>query len=428
MQSTDLTSVNPYYLQNVMELTKTHAVVASEDVYDAHGVKLIAQGTLVDNSMQERLVRFKLRQPLERVLTIAGGFDKEALLTEAQVLLDGVSILSPIARNHLGRIPAVLKHVQLDRATTLLVTLAKKGDGSAFRHAILVSLIGLALGTRLDLEESDLLNLAVAGLLHDVGEFYINPEFMDPGRELTPQEWKHIAAHPRIGQLVVEESTDLPKSVSHAIAEHHERTNGFGYPRQLTESQLTRLGRILLTAELLAGIFVTRDPVAERACLALKVIPGEYPREIADLIAELPSTVPPAPEERAINLNMDELAACAVDLEQAINAALAHLDQPMPPCSIATVETLIAQARSRLFMLRTAIHATGLYACQDPQRLVGSGRVDLLLEMDAVMAELKWRLRELSRQIALNSGEVSSDCRGYFDELLTYLRHSRQTL
>jgi hypothetical protein len=96
MEKDDLNVVNPHYLQNVMDLAKTHEVIASEDIYDAKGVKLVSKGTRVNDSMQERLVRFKLRKPLENSLSVEGGVGPDLLLSEAQSVLDEVQPLSAL--------------------------------------------------------------------------------------------------------------------------------------------------------------------------------------------------------------------------------------------------------------------------------------------------------------------------------------------
>ena len=66
-ESFDLTQPNAHYVQNVMNLADSHEVVANEDVFDSRGTKLIAKGTRVDERLHERLLRFKLSKPLERL-------------------------------------------------------------------------------------------------------------------------------------------------------------------------------------------------------------------------------------------------------------------------------------------------------------------------------------------------------------------------
>ena len=424
MEKDDLNVVNPHYLQNVMDLAKTHEVIASEDIFDAKGVKLVSKGTRVNDSVQERLVRFKLRKPLESSLSVEGGVGPDVLLTEAQSVLDEVPPLAALIRGGVSgtAVLQVLKEVRFDKVSTLVLSMEQGGQGGAFRHAVLAAVTAVALGIRLRLDSGALLNLALAGLLHDTGELYINPEFRRPTRQLTPDEWKHIAAHPRIGQLVLEEMSGIPRAVSTAIAEHHERPNGFGYPRQLTGERISQLGKILLMCELLCGIFTKHDHALERACLALKVIPGEYPAELVSLIASASRDFASAPESLDAAAKHEELVARAKRIEPAMNAALEQMAIALPGGKATSGAALLfEQTRERLLMLRRAMHATGLSGCGDLEILGAGDQSQIVLEIESVIYEIDWRLRELSRQITLNLSSLEGVQREYFENVVACL-------
>ena len=422
MGTFDPNVVNPHYLQNVMDLAKTHEVVASDDIYDARGAKLLAKGTRITDSVQERLIRFKLNKPLESSLSVEGGMSPQLLLAEAQIVLDEVLPLSSLMKGGASgkAVLAVLKEVRFIKAITLLLSMDHTGTGASFRHAVLAGITSVTLGIRLNLDSASLLNLALAALLHDAGELYINPAFRTPGRQLTPAEWKNIAAHPRIGQLVLEGMPDIPRAVSIAIGEHHERPNGFGYPRQLTADGISKLGRILLMTELLCGIFPQKDRPMERACLAVKVIPSEYPAEIVSLIASSISGVA-APLVADASVQQAFLDR-AKRIEPRMNAALAQMATPLPGVKVSSpVGVLLTQARDRLLMLQRAMHSTGLSGCGDLVMADAMNLGDILLEMDTVSYEIEWRLRELSRQTALNMMTLEEGQREYFEKLIACL-------
>ena len=420
MESFDPNVVNTHYLQNVMGLARTHEVIASEDIFDAKGIKLIAKGTRVNDSMQERLIRFKLNKPLESSLNVEGGANSHKLLEQAQNVLDEVTPLSMLMKQDASgkAVLAVLREVRFDKASTLLLSMEQSGNGIGFRHAVLAAVTGVTLGLRLNLDSSALRNIALAGLLHDAGELYINPEFRNPNRQLTPEEWKHIAAHPRIGQLVTESTPGIPRAVSIAIGEHHERPNGFGYPRRMIAPDISKLGRLLLMTELLCGIFPKPDQPMERSCLAVKVIPGEYPSDLVSLI-----TGSVHDESSSVLIDAarhQELIERVKRIEPRMEAAIAHIETT-PPGSSDAADTLMGQTRERLLMLRRAMYSTGLYGCMDLQshETQTSG---IALEMDTVTHEIEWRLRELSRQITLGMSSLAKDDqREYFRTLVACL-------
>ena len=418
MEDFDPNVVNTHYLQNVMDLAKTHDVIASEDIFDSRGTKLIAKGTRVNDSLHERLIRFKLSKPLEGSLNVEGGASPQLLMAEAQIVLDEVPPLATLMKSGVSSksVLAVLKELRFDKVSTLLLSMEQGGTGSGFRHAVLAAVTSVTLGLRLNLDSVALQNLALAGLLHDAGELYINPEFKNPTRQLTPEEWKHIAAHPRIGQLVIESTPGIPRAVSVAIGEHHERPNGFGYPRQLTSDGISKLGRILLMTELLCGIFPKADQPMERSCLAVKVIPGEYPPDIVSIITS--STQGSSSSSVVDASRHQELVARAKRIEPKMNAALAHIKTTLPG---GATSTLMSQTRERLLMLQRAMYSTGLYGCDELESSDAQAG-GIALEMDTVTYEIEWRLRELTRQITLNlSSLAKEDQREYFKTLIACL-------
>lgn len=397
-----LANANTHYVDNVIKLSTSHKVVASNDIYDERGTKLISKGAQLDPSMRERLVSFKLRQPLESSLATEKGVDNAMLLREAESLLDEMPALAALlqATDAKNQALAALKELKLDDVSTTVLSMGESNGGEVLRHNIQAALTAVAFGSHMKLDHNTLVDLALVGLLHDIGELYINPEFRNPTRPLTPEEWKHTAAHPRIGQIVIKETTGYSSAISAAIDEHHERANGFGYPRRLNSTNLSQMGKILLASEVLCGIFTKKGCAMKRATLAFKVIPGEYPPEIVSLISSAYRNSPPPSELE------DEKRAQLVErtrrIMHNIDAALAPTDEP--PTSIKSVPaaaTLTNQARNRLLMLQRAMHATGLSSCSRLE-ITDSDAGQIVLEMETVIYEIEWRLRELSRQIILD--------------------------
>ena len=417
MEEGDKEGASEHYVNNVMELSRKRKVVATEDLYDSRGIKLVSKGAVIEEGMKEKLVRFKLRQPLESTLAVEGGIDTGTLVKEANSLLETLPHLASLMDHWHSRtqVLSVFKELHLDRASTLLLTMERENKCGVLHHCILAAMTAVSLGNRLGFDKNDLLNLGIAGMLHDIGELYINPEFRKPSRPLTPQEWKHIVTHPRIGQLVIEESTRYPKAVSLAIAEHHERPNGFGYPRRLASNKLSKLGNIMLVAEVLAGLIVKEDRPLERASLAVKVIPGEYPKEIVSMIAcvqrESGSDAEPDEAKKMQMLERARLACHAMD-EALVSVEAAPIEVSR------SNSALLDQVRERLVMMRQAVHATGLSACNELE-MAGSG--DIALEMETVIYEIVWRLRELSRQISLGTLTLEQDAKSYFSALTDIL-------
>ncbi len=446
-----LTDVNPFYLGNVMDLAREHEVVTSDDIYSAQGMKLVARGRRVDESLYERLINFSLRTPLESCLAVGDGVRVETLMEEAEALLEEVGPLSALMRttNSTRKAMSVLKETRLDQVGALLITM-EKGMGT-LPHSVLVSLFCLAVGIGLNLGEDNLRVLVMAGMLHDAGELYIDREYLKPNRRLQPREWKHVAVHPHIGELVIREVAGYPERVAAAVGEHHERPNGFGYPRRITGDRMSVPGKILMAGEALGSLFTRDRWSVRRVSLAVSFIPGEYPPEIVSLIASIPVSDESADSGKSgDSVDSGELDAPGSGRKPrgASPGGAAHADAPLDGDQVAWMKRIdntiigaldgveqalarekvpsarsafLQQVRKRLLVLQAAMRDTvfspheGLYADTDCETETIS------LEIRTVIHEIEWRLREVSRHMALNSMAGKGDTGGsddsghYFD-------------
>ena len=52
----EIESVNKNYLDKVMDLAEEKDVAATEDIFDARGIKLIAKGAKISRRQQEKLI------------------------------------------------------------------------------------------------------------------------------------------------------------------------------------------------------------------------------------------------------------------------------------------------------------------------------------------------------------------------------------
>ena len=70
---------NVHVLNAILEAARGRAVLASRDIYDDNGMKLLAQGKPMTPALQERLLEHRLKLPLETSLRFESGLDKMQL-------------------------------------------------------------------------------------------------------------------------------------------------------------------------------------------------------------------------------------------------------------------------------------------------------------------------------------------------------------
>jgi putative nucleotidyltransferase with HDIG domain len=91
-------------------------------------------------------------------------------------------------------------------------------------------------------------HIRVGGLLHDVGKIGIPDIILTKPGKLTSEEYDVIKRHTEIGANIMEKVRMLQQELP-ALAEHHERIDGKGYPNGLARDEISLIGRIVAVAD-----------------------------------------------------------------------------------------------------------------------------------------------------------------------------------
>jgi len=126
-------------------------------------------------------------------------------------------------------------------------------------------------GEELGLAPVRLRELAVGGLLHDVGKLAVPNDILQKPGALTDDEFDVIKTHPEVGSELVRE-LGFSKQVARLVLDHHERLDGAGYPNGRTALELDLETRILTVCDVydaLLSVRVYRDAWTHGRAIAL---------------------------------------------------------------------------------------------------------------------------------------------------------------
>lgn len=416
-------TVNLHYLDKVMDMADERTISATEDIFDSHGMKLIAKGTRISRALEEKLIVHKLRKPLEHCIALEGSMDMRAVIAEAKRLAQTYESVGYIVRSatQARNDPlAVLNSVQFGSAMSLMLSITERGGQDAFTHSVLVGLLAACLAGKAGLGTTDQSIAALGGLLHDIGELYIEPKYLRPDKRLLPHEWRHVIVHPHIGRLLIEQLESAPPAVARAVAEHHERFDGAGYPGQLTGRHISVVGQVLSVADLIADLLREHDVPLERAELALKIIPNEHPYELVSAISTTLHNAPAADPAKDAQLPADEANERAKILFDHIAVVVETGDKMSELDRLQTVKAkeLLHQTVKRLDTVQRAFYSTGLDACEREDTAQSR---EILFEAIIATEEIQWRLREIARDLALRSAALETEEAEAFRPLIAML-------
>jgi HD-GYP domain-containing protein (c-di-GMP phosphodiesterase class II) len=111
-------------------------------------------------------------------------------------------------------------------------------------HSTRLAEWGMRVGQELGLGESQLQNLEVAALLHDIGKVGVPDAILRKPAKLDEEEYDLMKKHPEYGWAVLRMLPGFERAALD-ILHHHETFDGRGYPAGLRETEIPIVSRIV---------------------------------------------------------------------------------------------------------------------------------------------------------------------------------------
>jgi HD-GYP domain-containing protein (c-di-GMP phosphodiesterase class II) len=129
-----------------------------------------------------------------------------------------------------------------------LVSVVDLRDSYTGGHSGRVAGFARAIGLHLGLPDSELDNVVMAALMHDIGKVGVPDRVLLKAGPLNEEEMAQIRKHPELGWMALK-NIDEFKSVSMIVLHHHERMDGRGYPGHLRGEAIPLGSRIVAVAD-----------------------------------------------------------------------------------------------------------------------------------------------------------------------------------
>lgn len=230
-------------------------------------VLVVAAASLVTLLLVERVTR--------RLLPLA------ALLNLSLIFPDKAPARFAVARRR-GRPgdvrDSVLKAQQSGRpedalrmGTVIELVLALSVHDRASRgHSERVRVLTEMIAKELNLPESARNRLCWAALLHDIGKLAVPATLLNNKNKPTAEEWEVLHRHPAEGALLVGPLLPWLGEWGLAVAQHHERFDGTGYPNNLKGQEISLAARIVAVADTYEVITAPRPYQPPRSVVAAR--------------------------------------------------------------------------------------------------------------------------------------------------------------
>ncbi|MDD5120465.1 MAG: HD domain-containing protein [Candidatus Omnitrophica bacterium] len=126
----------------------------------------------------------------------------------------------------------ILENLSTQRYELLKLATMKRYDMETYMHMLNVAIFSMFFSSRLGFDKTNVLNIGMAAIFHDIGKLFISRKLLHKAGKLTEQEFSRIKSHTFLGAEIMLKYVDtmgiLPVVTSF---EHHLKYDSSGYPR-----------------------------------------------------------------------------------------------------------------------------------------------------------------------------------------------------
>lgn len=148
--------------------------------------------------------------------------------------------------------------IESNNAIAIDISALKTSDEYTFKHSVDVATIAMILAKQQGLPRTQVYEIGVAGLLHDVGKTKVPLDILNKPGRLDENEFATMKQHSVYGYKMMQDHPEFNQAISLAVLQHHEKVNGKGYPFGVTAKQITPYAKILTIADIYDALVTER--------------------------------------------------------------------------------------------------------------------------------------------------------------------------
>jgi putative nucleotidyltransferase with HDIG domain len=158
-------------------------------------------------------------------------------------------------------------------------------------HQYRVSALAGAIAKKMNLGDSVVEGIQIAGKLHDIGKIYVPIEFLTKPGSLLNEEFEVIKIHSVMGFEIIK-NIEFPWPIASIVLQHHEKLDGSGYPFNLEGDAILIESRIITVADVVEAMSTNRpyriSPGLDKALEEIEAYKTiKYDTNVVDTCVEL---------------------------------------------------------------------------------------------------------------------------------------------
>ncbi len=112
-------------------------------------------------------------------------------------------------------------------------------------HSTNVAFLAVILANAIHLSQEEIIDVGLAGLLHDIGKIRIDSIILQKPSALKNEEYETVKIHSDYGYAILADNGVTNQKILNAVRFHHERLDGSGYPKGLSTKLIPKYAQIV---------------------------------------------------------------------------------------------------------------------------------------------------------------------------------------
>ncbi|MFS0725106.1 HD-GYP domain-containing protein [Paenibacillus sp. 1P07SE] len=156
------------------------------------------------------------------------------------------------------RLEALLQHIKEYNILTFLPEVAAEED-YIFHNSLMSAMTSYLLAQWVGLPQRDWMQVALAGLFHDIGNIKVDKDLLHKPASLTHAEIEEMKQHTVHGYQLLKNVPAINEGVKLTALQHHEKVDGSGYPLGVTGDNIHAYARIVAIADIFHAMTLKRS-------------------------------------------------------------------------------------------------------------------------------------------------------------------------
>lgn len=212
------------------------------------------QGAYIHTALTEGIEPVDFVEPelkAKMLTSIRHTFDQSLKKVTIQSSMQTYNELAAVAKS------VVMNILNMDEYLFQMIDI-RDYDNYTYSHSLYVGILSVLLGKFLGLSLKELNDLALCGLLHDIGKTDILLEITNKSGPLNDEEFEIMKQHPSLSYEKLSKYNMFSQVILQGIQTHHEKFDGSGYPFGLAGTKIPLYARILAIADVYDALSSTR--------------------------------------------------------------------------------------------------------------------------------------------------------------------------